>query len=105
MRFCVVVESNSDRLEVNKLDLERLREILKAKLEVRWNRDGDVRMVPRHVLQNCYNAHRDWKRSRKAGRSVKAPEHAECIKWDQTVDLPQPAKTIHYTKVEETNRA
>lgn len=83
MNFFVTVESSLTSLEVAKLGVERLEQILTGNLELRWNRDGHEKRVPRHVLQNALQYYRDNQKLISA-RRIPPP----AIHWNQAEDLP-----------------
>lgn len=89
MTFYVAVESSLPRLAVGTIGLDKLKMLARLKLELRWGREGDVRLVPQHVIENVLQGFLDAQQSVEAGRAAEALEHAHCIHWEQTVPLPE----------------
>jgi len=88
MRFYSVVESNSPTLTVATIGLARLKMLIQNKMEVRWSRDGEVRVVPLHILRNVYYGFKDGMKQVEPHRLGEALAHAHTIKWEQTLPLP-----------------
>lgn len=87
IHFYVVVESNSPKLDVASLGMPRLKKLIREQTEVRWNRQGDVRVIPRHVLMNTFRQYKDGLKMVDADRlgAVLATTHV--IHWDQAEPL------------------
>lgn len=81
--FYIVVESPSSVLTLEQIGRERLGHIVRRKLPLRWDCQGDVRLVPRSVLVDLHRLAQDQERGA-------VPWLKAIITWDQTVPLPQP---------------
>ena len=88
MNSYIVLESPGGRLLLAEVGPSRLRMALRAGLQIRWDREGEVRVLPRHVIENALRAYKDGQRALAAGRLASAFEQAHSLYWEQTEPLP-----------------
>lgn len=84
--FLSVAESN-DKLDLVRIDPRLLHQVMTG-AELRWDRSGDVRRVPRHVFLQTVATLRDAIAARRAGIIPKIAEDAGRVTWDQTESIP-----------------
>ena len=53
-------------------------------MELHWNREGEIRRVPRHVLANAVQSYVDGQKRVDAERMGAIMDHAHSIRWEQT---------------------
>lgn len=87
MNSFVELESPSPKLDMKDIGLARAKAILTENQTLRWNRQGEVRAVPRHVLENLIRCYEDGQRALAGQRLADILEHAHCIYWEQTAPL------------------
>lgn len=58
--------------------------MLESDAELRWDREGEVRRVPRHVIQNVVQNYTEGMELVDADRMGSIMEHAHSIRWEQT---------------------
>lgn len=68
-----VIECDSPTLTVDQIGFHLLTALSRSKTEVRWNREGQVHVIPRFAIKNAL------------GLSFQG--HEQTFMWDQTVPL------------------
>lgn len=93
--FYVVLESNSPRLDLRQIGLRRLKRLITYQPQVRWNRDGEIRMIPPSVLANAFRSFQDGLKQVDAERLGAMLAATHTIGWEQTV----PVQTLAHMEV------
>jgi len=93
IRSYVVVESTAERLSVELIQPERLKELARGrgKLRLMWDREGDRRLVPLAVIQNLSQMYQDGKTMIEILGLSDMMMPWNSIGWEQTEELTDEA--------------
>lgn len=90
MTSFVVLESSSPTLDIRKIGTANLKLAVYLQIEVHWNRDGEIRVIPHDVLMNTLRAYLDGLKMMQSDRLAAALAATYTIEWDQTVPARVP---------------
>ena len=78
------MDCGEKRLSLARIGLDNLKLIEEEYYGLKWNRDGEVRTVPRHIIENAL---REWRDGLKVAgeRLGETLIHYHGINWEQAV--------------------
>lgn len=94
IRSYVVVESTAERLSIKSIQPDLLKILVRGKVRLVWDRQGDRRLVPLTVIQNLNQTYQDGMKAIEKGwidMSMMASWNS--IGWEQTEELTDEALT------------
>lgn len=92
IRSYVVVESTAERLSVELIQPERLKVLVRGKMGLIWDRQGDRRQVPLAVIQNLNQTYKDGMTMIETlGFNEAMTPHWDSVGWEQTEELTDEA--------------
>lgn len=89
MTSYVVVQCDNPLLDIRTIQNQDVLTAVLGGAELRWNRDGDIRRIPRPVLTQVYAQYRDHLKLVDASRLSEVMAAAHTIEWDQAEPLAQ----------------
>jgi hypothetical protein len=88
IRSYVVVESTAERLSVKEIQSDLLEILVRGKVRLVWDREGDRRLVPLVVIQNLNQTYQDGlKMIESLGLTDIYYYYWDSIGWEQTEEL------------------
>lgn len=83
----ILINNATSVCDLTHLTLHQLIQVLAADVPLHWDRAGDVRLIPRHVVSNAYDSFRDTLAIATLTNTGFVSLAVARVKWEQTTPL------------------